>query len=226
VDNITSTGGHIASSWEAKGKCLPFTTSYVYLDVYQSTVKSVVNGKAVKPASSTALYFFFQLVTECTAESAKFASGYIFGYTGTLVLDASLNTGSFHSTYPNSTLVTQVCDVICYNSTSDDDAGVDDQVSTVCNYSSNCTQVESISGKTKVDATWKATAPAVNTTITSDTSAIHYHNTDVSMSQQRLAAATLSVKIGGTSIKFPQAAKLSKSGYIEHGMEQLVDNTF
>jgi hypothetical protein len=66
LDNITSSGGHIASNWEPKNKkCLPFTSSYIYLDAYQTYRKATLNGQATKPSSDSYWFFYFQFVTEC-----------------------------------------------------------------------------------------------------------------------------------------------------------------
>jgi hypothetical protein len=221
VDNISSIGGHIASRWQSTSPCLPSPSqNFVFFEAHQATTKSVVNGKSSKPSSSSDWRLFFGFLTDCTSESATRILGSVSGSAEKLVIDANLNTGSFGGTYPNSTLYAEVCDIICVNATSDDDLVNDDQVVTSCSYDTNCTVVSEFVEDAVVGVTWKAIAPAVNITTNADISAKQYHNVDTIVAQQRLAAAKLSVTIGGTSVKFPKAAKLSKSGYVEHALEQ------
>jgi hypothetical protein len=210
VDNITSAGGHIASSWGPKGECLPFSSNYVTFDAYQRTTKSMVNGKSSKPSSTDYWYLQFAFLTDCTSERATHIFGRVFGSAEKLVIDTDLNSGSFGGTYPNCTILSETCDVICVNTTSTDDAGDDDQVYTSCSYSTNCTTVNEFTENATVGITWKAIAPAVNTSITAHISAKQYQNVDSIVSQQRLAAAKLSVKVGGISINFPRPPNFPK----------------
>jgi hypothetical protein len=220
----TSIGAHINSDWSGKGSaCLEQSGSYLYFDAGNDISKSVINGKQSSSYNYKSWSLDFVFWSHCNALTAKLTYGSIYDNGGKLVVDLSLQTGSFTGTYKNTTLTTELCKKVCYENNGTIIS--DDQAIAYCEFG-NCTIDNIKTGHAVVSGSWTATGLNTTTSSSTTTSDTHYTYVDNQMTNLRGASVKLLVKIGGKTVHFPAAAKLAKTGSLDHSTDEYVYTKF